>query len=1129
MRRAIDTFPVGTGKGDDNIGPRAYSRLSDAALLALIALLRACEACGCWGANAFVVLIVLLPKPDGGLRPIGLFPSMIRIWGRARADVARAWEAAHTMPQFYGGSGMGAQRAAWIASFQAETATADRRGHVAGLLDLVKAFERVPHDRIAEAARRHGFPLALVRLSLAAYRLRRTIGVDGIFSALVVACRGITAGWAFATTELRLILITTVELACRWWPRAQITVYVDDITVAVSDALDAAARIVARVIDYFVTVLEGGLKLEVSVAKSVVVASRLKLALAAAQASRTRKLKPCRATKLLGAPAGGGARRSVRPLAVSMHAFLKRLNRLAAFRKQGGNAVKYVTTAALPAITYGQDVCGVSDTKLRDARSVVAGAVPPAGAGRNPDVVFNMLETTNICVDPAHAAHTMPIAQWATAWWEGWIPAGDLVRAHSQAVARLATAASVWACVAGPAAAVVATAARIGWHFVSAQSMQDDIGIVWDCTVDSPAAIRVAVLASVRRWRTERICKSFPGLASEASDGPLSCGLGTATALVKVDVSRALGPLVAGRRSTVCEVPSWEPQCAPWLVSAASGGQWPQAKRAAVRAWAADPNCQLCHAALGTIAHRRVCPATRPPLGWASEASPRAQAFTCRLSAERLRLLKDRAMLVVTLPAAPVVQLPQLRWLTSPPDLTDTRLRWFPDGSVVNATTDRYAVAACAIVVVGPVGSGGGDECDGLAALIAVAEVALPSKVRTAPAAETAAVALILAMTPSAPYIVTDCLGIIITAEAGAAAATAAGKPNAGAWCRIAHATDGDPRALVRSGRLRWMPSHATAANFSGLRKSDGSPVTFTEWRANRLADAVARRTAQRAAVDCGIVATVGDASEALVREAAILAACTRAANHCVGRVTRTDGTVATVTRRDSGGLVPPPAVVAARRAKRRDKAARSAEPRTAAALAAPPSRAARPKRRYVRGSCPAQVVLAARVAARGRKRAHDAAARAARADDAFALELVRNRVAYAVPSCADPASDDGNRCRWRRAAAALAAALAADGPATSAAAEPAAPPAPTASGSVSRADRRGAGGTRAEWTAKRSRSLNARGGEDRPPLKAARTSTGSREPAAPLSLAELVRAHTRARRPAAAPPSASRMRLSSP
>jgi hypothetical protein len=92
-----------------------------------------------------------------------------------------------------------------------ENAALSRIAAAASLIDLVKAFERVSHTGLRDAAVRWGYPLWALRLSIAAYRLNRRVSINGILSRVVVACRGITAGSTFATTELRLLLLTALD------------------------------------------------------------------------------------------------------------------------------------------------------------------------------------------------------------------------------------------------------------------------------------------------------------------------------------------------------------------------------------------------------------------------------------------------------------------------------------------------------------------------------------------------------------------------------------------------------------------------------------------------------------------------------------------------------------------------------------------------------------------------------------------------------------------------------------------------------------------------------------------------------------------------------------------------------
>ena len=62
------------------------------------------------------------------------------------------------------------------------------------LLDLVKAFKRIPHRVLVREARRMGYPLWLIQLSLATYRLERVLRVGQAMSDLMHANQGHQGG-----------------------------------------------------------------------------------------------------------------------------------------------------------------------------------------------------------------------------------------------------------------------------------------------------------------------------------------------------------------------------------------------------------------------------------------------------------------------------------------------------------------------------------------------------------------------------------------------------------------------------------------------------------------------------------------------------------------------------------------------------------------------------------------------------------------------------------------------------------------------------------------------------------------------------------------------------------------------
>ena len=208
LLEASGTFPTETGLGWDQWHPRVTQRLAYSTMLLLVTIILECERTGVWPAGIALVLIALLPKPDGGYRPIGLLPSPPRLWMRARRRAARRWEERNSRDWLYAGKGKGANVAAWKQAFFAELAATMKHSveYIQTLLDLVKAFDKVPLWLLIREAIALGYPLRILKLSIATYQLGRVIRIGSVVSKMVMAVTGITAGSGFATTEMRLVL-----------------------------------------------------------------------------------------------------------------------------------------------------------------------------------------------------------------------------------------------------------------------------------------------------------------------------------------------------------------------------------------------------------------------------------------------------------------------------------------------------------------------------------------------------------------------------------------------------------------------------------------------------------------------------------------------------------------------------------------------------------------------------------------------------------------------------------------------------------------------------------------------------------------------------------------------------------
>lgn len=593
LTAALQSFPAGSGLGWDKMHPRAWLRFGEAALDSLLCLFALVEREGRWPRNIGHVVIVLLAKAAGGFRPIGLFPSVVRLWMRVRLADAAVWQSAFERPWLYASAGKGAEVAAWRQAARAEMAAARGEEYAAVLLDLVKAFERVPHAALVQRAVSLGYNIRLLRVSLASYRLPRVLRLDGVCSQLVVAARGITAGSGHAVIELRLLLSDLWDRVHSLCPSVALTVDVDGAGLEATGGdgcilrtLPVAAQVVAQGLT--------DLRMELSSTKCVALASGRSLASRCAAACRPfLPLTAVRHACSLGVGLAGGRRPAARGLWKRLPGFRKRLPRFAAARRLAVHTAGLLRTGGAAGMTYGAASVGVAPTLLQAQRVAAAQALGDRTRGGDLDLTLAVADgARGGQADPAFAAHLQPIVVWARAVWERLLPRADLLRAAAWAVRRLARAARPWAVVCGPATATAASIARFGWRFHDGLTLVTQRGVLIDLALDPPARVAALVVEAVWQWRWARVSGRVSALRPPAGSPELGpCWR---------PLARLLDPAI--------RVHGWTAELRGALRSAVTNRQWPQQRKARA-GLVDDESCKLCQGSAGTLLHRSAqCP-----------------------------------------------------------------------------------------------------------------------------------------------------------------------------------------------------------------------------------------------------------------------------------------------------------------------------------------------------------------------------------------------------------------------------------------------------------------------------------------------------------------------------------------
>ena len=179
VAEAAATFKRATSVGAGDFPPRLVASLSSPLRRCIATFLNEVERIGERPAAIAAALIHLIPKPSGGRRPIGVLPSIVRLWGRVRKPIMQRWVRENARTYDWATHGRSAEGAAWHHALLDEAATSEGLQSATAFIDLTKACEMVRLQDVWQAGCRYNFALVLLRLLLEAFSFGRYLMYQG--------------------------------------------------------------------------------------------------------------------------------------------------------------------------------------------------------------------------------------------------------------------------------------------------------------------------------------------------------------------------------------------------------------------------------------------------------------------------------------------------------------------------------------------------------------------------------------------------------------------------------------------------------------------------------------------------------------------------------------------------------------------------------------------------------------------------------------------------------------------------------------------------------------------------------------------------------------------------------------
>ena len=166
IRQAAKSFSTKTSTSDW-WHPRIFGWLQDAQLQKLADIMFVWECIGTPAIPNDRLMVKMIPKPAGGFRPIGFFPSLVRLWGKARQQCIKNWAKINIQDGFIN---MAPNRrvgdSTWRHKVRSRLDASKGDTVLEGLWDVQKSFEQVNGTKLVSLAEALGYPTEILAVSL---------------------------------------------------------------------------------------------------------------------------------------------------------------------------------------------------------------------------------------------------------------------------------------------------------------------------------------------------------------------------------------------------------------------------------------------------------------------------------------------------------------------------------------------------------------------------------------------------------------------------------------------------------------------------------------------------------------------------------------------------------------------------------------------------------------------------------------------------------------------------------------------------------------------------------------------------------------------------------------------------